>query len=73
MWYLLELPLRNDLVMKIKIILFAHDRKTNAYESERYEFTGDWALETMIEKLLEKFYGTKISSKVMSYLRERRI
>lgn len=58
--------------MKIKIQIFEQDKKKGNYEPEKYEFTGVWALEDMIRRLLEKYYGSLVSNKVLSYLRERR-
>ena len=37
----------------------------------KMEFNGNWSLELMINKLLTKYYGSKIAEKVDDLLKER--
>lgn len=57
--------------MKIRVIIFESNKKERGYDPEKLEFTGNYALETMINKLLTKYYGMKIASLVEDLLRDR--
>jgi hypothetical protein len=54
----------------MRIFLTIFEDKTNK-NPEKYEFIGNWALETMMNKLLSKYYGSRIATKVEDLLRER--
>lgn len=59
--------------MKIQLTVFDNGYKKNSKSlGERLEFTGVWALEDMIKKLITRYYSDIIASKVMDLLRDRR-
>lgn len=53
----------------MKIFLKIFEDKTST-EPLKMEITGNWALETMISKLCEKYYGQKVKEKIEDILKE---
>lgn len=59
--------------MKIQLTIFDYAYQKNTKPTgERLEFTGVWALENMIKKLITRYYSDITASKVMDLLRDRR-
>lgn len=40
-------------------------------EPEKFSFSGNYAFETMINKLVTKYYGLKIADKITNLFKER--
>ena len=55
--------------MKIKLSIFNPNRKEKGCEPETFYYSGNWALETMIIKTSEKYFGEKISKQIESILK----
>lgn len=58
--------------MKIKLLIFTPNKKEHGYEPERFNFEGNYAIETMLIKISEKFFGCKISKAIEDLLKERK-
>lgn len=54
--------------MRIDLAIF-----DNKQEPVKMHFTGVWALEEMIKRLVSKYYSEVIASKIIDYLRDRRV
>ena len=57
--------------MKIKISFFTPHKKFGKSEPDVMNFEGNYAIETMLIKVTEKFFGTKIALQVESLLKSR--
>lgn len=60
--------------MKIKLTIFNPAKKRNGkhgVEPDIYEYKGNYALETMIIKIIEEYFGPKISDSVEALLKVR--
>lgn len=59
--------------MQIKLNIFDYaSKKGKGTEPRKYTFTGVWALEEMIRRLITEYYSDVIAAKVMDYLKDRR-
>ena len=57
--------------MKIKVTIFTPNKKQYGAEPEIFNFSGNYAFETMLIKMSEKYFGTEISRKIESLLKSR--
>ena len=57
--------------MKIKLSIFTPNKKDKGYEPDKFEFTGNYAVETMLIKVSEKFFGSKVSVAIEDLLKSR--
>jgi len=57
--------------MKIKVIFFRPFKKNEYPEHEKIEFNGNYAIETMLIKISEQFFGLKISRQIEELLKNR--
>jgi hypothetical protein len=57
--------------MKIQVTIFSPNKKGMRNEPEKFEYNGNYAIETMIIKTAEKYFGKKISDKIEYLLRTR--
>lgn len=57
--------------MKIILKIFTPNKKEYGHEPERMEFNGNYAIETMIIKISEKYFGVKVSRKIEDMLKDR--
>ena len=55
--------------MKIKVTFFTPNKKERGYEPEEFIYSGNYAIETMLIKTAEKFFGTEVSKKIESLLK----
>jgi hypothetical protein len=54
--------------MKLKLIIFEWDNKNKRFKEFKSDYMGNYALETMILKLLERYYSPKVMSEVQKIL-----
>jgi hypothetical protein len=57
--------------MKIKVTIFNPAKKHFGTQPEQLEFTGNYAIETMLIKIAEKFFGSKVSEQIEELLKTR--
>lgn len=57
--------------MKIKLIIFPPLIKNKFVEPEKFEFKGNYAIETLLIKISEKYFGVKISRKIEDLLKTK--
>lgn len=57
--------------MRIEVKFFTPNKKEFGREPERMIFIGNYAIETMIIKIAEKYFGKGISDKIEMLLKNR--
>lgn len=58
--------------MRIKLTLFIPNKKDRGYEPEIMNFKGNYAIETLLIKVAEKFFGCKVSRQIEDILRTKK-
>lgn len=57
--------------MKIKLIIFNPHKKIGYTEPDTMEFNGNYAIEFLLIKVSEKFFGSKVSVQIEELLKNR--
>jgi len=57
--------------MKIKLIIFNPRNKNNYVEPDTMDFNGNYAIEFLLIKVSEKFFGSKVSAQIEELLKNR--
>lgn len=57
--------------MKIKLIIFKPLLKGQYNDPDKMDFIGNYAIETMLIKVSEKFFGAKVSRGIEDLLKTR--
>lgn len=57
--------------MKIKAIFFEHSQKHGTKEPFTMEFSGNYAIETLLIKVSERFFGSDIAEKIEKLLKSK--
>jgi hypothetical protein len=58
--------------MKLKLTIFSpHTKNGKMNEPEQFEFNGNYAIETMLIKISEKYFGLKVSRAIEDLLKTR--
>lgn len=57
--------------MKIHLTIFTPNKKQIGYSPEKFIYNGNYALETMIIKITEKYFGLTIARKIEDLLNNR--
>lgn len=59
--------------MRIQLIFFKPNNTHTRMIEEKRNYTGNYALETMVLKLLEEFYSPKVSEEVRKILTNKAV
>lgn len=60
--------------MKLKLTIFSpHTKNGKLNEPEKFEFNGNYAIETLLIKISEKYFGIKVSRAIEDLLKSRMV
>jgi hypothetical protein len=57
--------------MRIQVSIFSPHNKQHGAEPEKLTFIGNYAIEQLLIKISEKYFGSKVSEKIENLLKTR--